>query len=165
MGPQEGEEYTEPYLKLGCSVGRWGPWGTHRPGLSYEQERSWRVRRTVEEMVLGLWFRKMEGTQRWAQGPFVDCGQGLLILPSIKTPFSFPYQEKDLGACSRGALLTWPCPSLDCGQPGLLLHCQNPPGKGSVQRRSPEEGAGRLPHLALLGSTLRENRVHRGRRG
>lgn len=24
MGPQEGEEHMEPYLKLGCSMGRWG---------------------------------------------------------------------------------------------------------------------------------------------
>lgn len=51
----------------------------------------------MEEMVLGPWFRGVEGTQRCAQGLLVVCGQGLLILPSVKTPSLFLTWRKTSG--------------------------------------------------------------------
>ena len=67
------------------------------------------MRRLAEEMVLGPWFRKVEGTQRWAQGLLVACGRGLLTLPSIKTLSPFLTQKKTLELA--GELLYCPGPA------------------------------------------------------
>lgn len=144
VGPQEGEEHTEPYLKLGCSVGKRASWGTHCRGPSYEQECSWRVR-IAEEMVLGPRFRKGEGAQRWAQGLLVARGRGLLTLPSLTTPFSFPYPEKHLGACRSAALLTRPCLPQTAGSPGCCSTAEIPPGRALRRGGAPRKEPGVRP--------------------
>lgn len=103
--------------------------------------------KTGEGLVFMLWFRKAESTHRWAQGLLKLCGQGLFILPAIKTSpplpllcLSSPRERPQAGR--RPALLTWPCLSMDRGQPRLLLSSQNPLRTGSAEQMSPQKEPG-----------------------
>lgn len=96
-------------------------------------------------MVLGPRFRKAEGAQRWAQGLLVARGRGLLTLPSLKTPFSFPYPEKHLGACRSAALLTRPCLPQTAGSPGCCSTAEIPPGRALRRGGAPGKEPGVRP--------------------
>lgn len=153
MEPQEDEEHTEPYLKLGSGTGRWRPWGTRSWGPSCEQECSWSVRRTRQELVCMLWVRKAEGTWRWAQGLLKLCAK-VYLLSQRKTS---GWQK----SCSTDLALPVHRP--------WAARAAAPQPKSHRDRvctaDEPLEGAGRPPRPALPGSMLWENRVQRGRRG